>query len=146
MNDLTIVNPTKNSFPLGSDINASCHIGLLVPTNPEIGSGQVVTFTPDCLSGNGSYPSGQWAVSLKQNPDQTWAVNVSLTGSEASYSRDFTASCSADTGGSHGLKFTQVNDAGTSVTLEQDNGGVLSSGKITLSASWAPVSLYFMNS
>jgi hypothetical protein len=144
MVDLTIVNPTKNTFRTGQNINQACNLGLLTGIgNPTIGRGTMVTFNVSTISGNGSYAafgnSGDWTLKISSNGNN-FNIELQITGAAAKYARSFTASCRQMV--SNTLKFVKLDDPGMTCTVSQNNGSWVSSGKIEANASWAPLTLY----
>jgi len=146
MCDLTVVNPTKDPFNIGQNINQPCVIeDKIAIAYDEIGSGTVQTYVATALAASGSYgtlgATGTWSISLSQNADETWTVGATLSGSGAGYDRYFTATCAQTSSNPPALTFS---DTGTSdnVVLSQDNGSAVTDGKIQFNPSWAPVSIY----
>lgn len=148
MVDLLAVNPTDNPLPVGQTISAPISLGVIAPFNPTIGSGTLTSFTSSSAAANGSYNidvvvsgSGNFNVSVN-TAGSNWQVNIGLTGTFAQYSLNFTATA-AQLGNS--VVFTNVANTQQTVTLAQDNGDFFTKGKVTISLSTAPVTLYLMN-
>ena len=147
MVDLTVVNPTKNTFPTGQQLNCPVTLGIIAPFNPAIGSGTLTSFWSNGAAGNGQYGtiagSGTFNVSVKLSSDNVhWDVNITLTGAFAGNSLQFTADA-AQSGNS--VTFTNVANPQQTVTLWQDNGSFVTAGKIDLKLSTSPVTLYLFN-
>lgn len=149
MVDLTIVNPTDHSFPIGTNLNCPVQIGVITLGNPTIGSGTLNTFTSSAANGNGSYSfnilgvsgSGNWSVNLAAQSDGTWLVQVELTGTFGQ-NVSFTANAVAQ---GHSVVFTDINDPSQVLTLAQDNGDWFTNGKITIALSKVSQTLYLYN-
>ena len=150
MVDLTIINPTDNSFPIGTNLSCPVEVGVIFVGNPSIGSGTLSTFTSSAAQAQGSYSidvfvsgSGTWDVSAVEQSDGTWSVDVQLTGTFASHSAAFTANASTS---GNSVIFANVNNPSETITLAQDNGGLFTKGKITISLSSASQhTLYLYN-
>jgi len=149
MVDLTIVNPTDHSFPVGTNLNCPVEIGVLMVSNPTIGNGTLSTFTSSAAIGSGNYNvnilgvsgSGTWSVNIAAQNDSTWLVQVELTG-KFSQNVNFTANAVAK---GHSVVFTDVSNPGEVLTLAQDNGGLFTDGKITIAISTVSQTLYLYN-
>lgn len=143
MTNFTIVNPTKDTFRTGTNINQRFDLGILTVGNPSIGTGTLVTFTATEIVGNGNYgvagASGNFTISVTPS-GANFAVTIGLTGSFSAYSRTFTAAATQP--GSNTVQLTDVSDANTTVVFSQNNGSFLTDGKVDINPSWAPVSLY----
>lgn len=149
MVDLTVVNPTNHSFPVGTNVNAPCQIGIITIGNPSIGSGTLQTFTSSSAVASGTYSisfpvsgSGDWSVNMTAQPDGTWNVAFNLTGTFAGKSQNFVANAVQQ---GNSVAFTEVSDPSDVITLSQNNGGLFTNGKINISLSTASMSLYLYN-
>ena len=144
MCNLTIVNPTKDPFNIGTNINQACNVYVKEAVYVNIGSGTVVTYIASELLANGSYSalgySGDWTIQVSQNSDGTWDVEANFTGSGSGYSRTFTANGSQITS-PPSITFTDTQSS-DSVVLSQDNGSIVTDGKIEINPNWAPTSIY----
>ncbi len=150
MCDLTTVNPTKDSFNIGVNVNQPCVVGIYAGPDPNVGSGTVVTYVSCSFLANGNYDalgqSGSWKINLTSNnpdcsqQDCTWNVDLEITGSESSYSKSFQATCTSTNNG-HTLTF-QSTTSGDSVQVNQDNGTWFTDGKILVTASWVPFTVF----
>ena len=134
MCDLKNANPSANSFPTGSSIDAKCEVRIS-DDDVKVGSGHVTDYTSDHFAGKGSYSyhhdSGDWTVTLDKASGD-WAVDVKVTGSLPSHYK-FDASCS---GSGSTLTFKKKGDADTTIGVEQERDS------IRLTPSWAPISFY----
>lgn len=150
MVNLLVLNPTDNPLPTGSPLAAPISLGVIAPFNPTIGSGKLTAFTSTSAAANGSYSidvivsgSGNFNVSVNADTtDANWQVSIGLTGTFEPYGVSFPASA-AQFGNS--IVFTNLNNPQQTVTMTQDNGDLVTSGKITINLSTAPVTLYIMN-
>lgn len=144
MCNLTIVNPTKDPFNIGTGINQPCNVNVKEGAYITIGSGTVVTYIATELLGNGSYSafgfSGDWSIEISQNSDGTWDVEANFTGSGSGYSRTFTANGS-QVSSPPSITFTDTQSS-DSVVLSQDNGSIITDGRIEINPNWAPTSIY----
>ncbi len=137
MVDLLCLNPTRNSFPHGEQIDAPCHVKILVAS---VGTGKIETFTSSALVASGTYlnnDNNRWSLALKAEGDAA-EVTLDMTGTLSGNSRSFTALATQD---DHALTFSSTSSSET-VTARQNNGGRLGGGGVDLSASWVPVSLF----
>ncbi|MBS9476089.1 hypothetical protein [Ancylobacter radicis] len=142
MVDFTIVNPTKNPFKTGTNINQPCIIGIIAPFNPTIGNGTVVTFTPSVLMAKGNYNAwvGSGTFNISVTPSgANFLASFQLTGTFAAQSQSFTATATQT--GSNAFQLVSL-DKSLSLTVSQDNGGWGTDGKIDVKPSWAAVTLY----
>lgn len=142
MCDLTIVNPKKDSFKIGMATNQGVTLEAKEAVYFKVGNGTVLNYVSSEFTASGDYSaltySGQWNISLTQNSDLTWNVTVTLTGSPAvaKYSRTFTATGTQT--GSHELTFIANNGGSEKVVVSQDNGSIVTSGKIVVTPNWSP--------
>jgi hypothetical protein len=143
--NLTVVNPTKDSFDTGENINQACRVDVDLVGYENIGSGTVVTYIPNSLIANGTYSSlgetGTWNISLTQNTDGTWVVVVAFTGKASKYNQSFTANGSVTSASTPTLTFADIASENT-VVISQDNGSILTDGRIKFNANWTPASIY----
>lgn len=143
MTDFTIINPTKNSFRTGTNINQRFVLGIQTVGNPSVGNGTLVTFMPTTLIATGNYSavgsSGTFAISITPS-NGNFTVQVDITGTLASNSRSFTAAASQPA--SHTVQLTDVTGSGPQVVLSQNNGSWVTDGKIDIDPNWVPITLY----
>lgn len=142
MVDFTSVNPTKNAFKTGTNINQPFVAGILTAGNPTVGNGTLQTFVANQIAATGTYSAlGQSGTLELEVSPQGGGFNftLTLTGGGASYSRSFPASATQ-------VDATTVRLAeqgGTlTATFSQNNGSVFTDGKIDIGVSWAPLTFY----
>ncbi|WP_429929621.1 hypothetical protein [Agrobacterium vitis] len=142
MVDFTSVNPTKNSFKTGTNINQPYVAGILIATNPEVGKGILQTFIANQINANGNYDrlgqSGTITISVTPQ-GSAFNFTLGLTGGGSSYSRSFLAD-----GRQVDATTVQLTQQGgdLSVTFSQNNGSIFTDGKIEIGVSWAPMRFY----
>ncbi|GLR80056.1 hypothetical protein HUE56_22635 (plasmid) [Azospirillum oryzae] len=142
MVDFTVVNPTKDSFRTGVNINQPFELGIITVGNPTVGSGTLVTFVSNTLIANGQYAafgnSGNFQINVTPN-GANFSVAIEITGSFGGNGRSFTANASQN---ENTITLTDINDPSTTVVISQNNGSFLTDGKIDIGPSWVPVTLY----
>ena len=143
MVDFTIVNPTKDSFNTGYNINQKFQIGFIGPGNPSVGSGVLQTFVSNDIAASGSYSafgnSGNFNISV--TPDGgNFQVVVQISGSFSQLSRQFVGAASQP--GSNTVQLTDITNSGNWIVFTQNNGSWLTDGKIDLNVSGTSVTLY----
>lgn|GEM_PF-6563594 len=148
MIDLTIINPTKDTLPIGTNLNQAIEIGVLAPFNPTIGNGTLTEFVSSALSANGSYSvslpgiggSGTWNAQASENSDSSWFVQLTLTGTFSG--NGLTLNNATATANGNAVTFSDPTSSNVSLTLSQNNGGPFTSGKINISETSLPATLY----
>ncbi len=151
MVDLTIINPTKNSFPTGTNLNQGIEIGVIAPFNPTIGGGTLTEFVSNAISANGSYSvslpgvsgSGTWNVQVSQNSDSSWLVQLKLTGTFGGNS--FILNNAAANVNGNSITFTDPSAPNASLTLSQNNGSIFTMGKININESALPIATLYVS-
>lgn len=151
MTDLTIINPTSNSFPIGTGLNQPIEIGVITVGNPTIGNGTLTEFISNAISANGSYSfdvlgvsgSGNWNVQISENSDSSWLVQLVMTGTFGGNS--FTLSNAVATTNGNSITFTDPANPSASLTLSQNNGSWFTMGKININETALPVATLYVS-
>ena len=153
MADLTILNPTNNSFPIGANLNQPIEIGFIVPFNPTFGNGTLTEFVSNALSANGSYDlsvlgvsvsgNGTWSAQVSENSDSSWFVQLILTGTFSGGSLTLNNATATVNGTS--IIFTDPANPNASLTLTQNNGSLFTAGKININETALPQATLYIS-
>ena len=138
--DLTSLNPKKDSFRIGVDVNQPFDLGVYLGIPRRVGTGKVETYVSDRFVADGEYSflgnSGSLSMKIFKTDSSEWDVSLKVTGAGSSFSRSFKANAFAGKGK---ITFKDVDSSSDlSFELTRDDGDFFSRGSIDGTASWAP--------